>query len=58
MDTAYSTAFTVKNRVAGRARIIAGHAGFADQSHFTTAFRKVTSMTPKKFRNLTSAGRG
>jgi AraC family transcriptional regulator len=34
---------------------VAGRAGFADQSHSTVTFRKVTSMTPKEFRNLASA---
>jgi AraC family transcriptional regulator len=28
------------------------NAGFKNQSHFTTFFRKITSMTPKAFRNL------
>jgi AraC family transcriptional regulator len=27
-------------------------AGFKNQSHFTTLFRKITSMTPKAYRNL------
>jgi AraC-like DNA-binding protein len=34
---------------------VAGRAGFADQSHFTVTFRKVTAMTPKEFRNLAPA---
>ena len=33
---------------------IAAQAGFADQSHFGSTFRKVTSMTPRVFRNATS----
>jgi len=40
MDTAYSTTFPLKNRVAGRARI---------------AIDDETSVRPKKFRNLASA---
>jgi AraC family transcriptional regulator len=27
------------------------HAGFKNQSHFTTLFRKITAMTPKAYRN-------
>jgi AraC-like DNA-binding protein len=30
---------------------VAAQVGFADQSHFTTTFRKLTSQTPKAFRN-------
>jgi AraC family transcriptional regulator len=33
---------------------VAAEAGFADQSHFGSTFRKVTSMTPRGFRNATS----
>jgi AraC family transcriptional regulator len=32
---------------------IAARAGFADQSHFTRAFRQDTGMTPKRFREST-----
>lgn len=31
--------------------------GFADQSHFTTAFRKLTGMPPRRYRVQISAGR-
>jgi AraC-like DNA-binding protein len=30
---------------------VAARVGFVDQSHFTTIFRKLTSMTPKIYRN-------
>lgn len=30
---------------------LAAHLGFADQSHFSRAFRKVTGMTPRLYRN-------
>jgi AraC-like DNA-binding protein len=30
---------------------VAARVGFVDQSHFTTVFRKLTSMTPKIYRN-------
>jgi AraC family transcriptional regulator len=30
---------------------VAAKVGFADQSHFTTTFRKLTSTTPREFRN-------
>jgi AraC family transcriptional regulator len=33
---------------------VAAQAGFANQSHFGSTFRKVTSMTPRGFRNATS----
>jgi AraC-like DNA-binding protein len=33
---------------------VAAQAGFANQSHFGSTFRKVTSMTPRRFRNATS----
>jgi AraC-like DNA-binding protein len=29
--------------------------GFADQSHFSNIFRKLTAMTPRSFRNFMSA---
>jgi AraC-like DNA-binding protein len=32
---------------------IAMQVGFADQSHFSTAFRRTTSMTPRSYRNAT-----
>lgn len=31
--------------------VIAARAGFADQSHFTRAFREYTGLTPRRFRN-------
>jgi sigma-54 dependent transcriptional regulator, acetoin dehydrogenase operon transcriptional activator AcoR len=34
---------------------VAAQVGFTDQSHFTTAFRRVTSMTPRSYRNATAA---
>jgi AraC-like DNA-binding protein len=33
---------------------VAVHVGFADQSHFATAFRRATSMTPRTYRNATA----
>ena len=36
---------------------VAIQVGFADQSHFTVAFRKATSMTPRTYRNATAKGR-
>jgi AraC family transcriptional regulator len=30
---------------------VAVRVGFVDQSHFTTTFRKLTSMTPRNYRN-------
>ena len=33
---------------------VAMQVGFADQSHFTAAFRKATSMTPRNYRNSNS----
>jgi AraC family transcriptional regulator len=30
---------------------VAVRVGFMDQSHFTTTFRKLTSMTPRMYRN-------
>jgi AraC-like DNA-binding protein len=33
---------------------VAAQSGFADQSHFTSTFRKTTSMTPRSYRNATS----
>jgi AraC-like DNA-binding protein len=33
---------------------VAAQAGFANQSHFGSTFRKATSMTPRGFRNATS----
>ncbi len=33
---------------------VAAQAGFADQSHFTSTFRRTTSMTPRGYRNATS----
>ena len=33
---------------------VAAQVGFADQSHFTAAFRQATSMTPKTYRNATA----
>lgn len=35
---------------------IAGHVGFGDQSHLTTAFKKVTATTPAHYRNATRPG--
>lgn len=37
---------------------VAVQVGFADQSHFTVAFRRATSMTPRTYRNATAKGRG
>ena len=34
---------------------VAAEVGFADQSHFTTLFRRRTSMTPKAYRDATKA---
>jgi AraC-like DNA-binding protein len=31
---------------------VAAHVGYADQSHFATAFRQATSMTPRTYRNV------
>jgi AraC family transcriptional regulator len=36
--------------------MIAANAGFYDQSHFTSAFRRRYAMTPARFRQLRSAG--
>jgi AraC-like DNA-binding protein len=33
---------------------VAAQSGFADQSHFTSTFRRTTSMTPRSYRNATS----
>jgi len=33
---------------------VAVQVGFADQSHFTVAFRRATSMTPRTYRNATA----
>jgi AraC family transcriptional regulator len=33
---------------------VAVQVGFADQSHFTAAFREATSMTPRTYRNATA----
>jgi AraC-like DNA-binding protein len=33
---------------------VAAQVGFADQSHFTAAFRRTTSMTPATYRNVTA----
>jgi len=33
---------------------VAAQVGFADQSHFTAAFRQATSMTPRIYRNATA----
>jgi AraC-like DNA-binding protein len=30
---------------------VAARVGFADQSHFTSIFRRMTSMTPRSYRN-------
>jgi AraC family transcriptional regulator len=30
---------------------VSGAVGFADQSHFSNIFRKLTAMTPRGFRN-------
>jgi AraC-like DNA-binding protein len=32
---------------------VAARVGFTDQSHFTNTFRRVTSMTPRSYRNVT-----
>jgi AraC-like DNA-binding protein len=37
--------------------VVAAQLGFADQSHFTSAFRKTTSMTPRNYRNVTATVR-
>jgi AraC-like DNA-binding protein len=34
---------------------VSGAVGFADQSHFSNIFRKLTAMTPRGFRNFMSA---
>ena len=34
---------------------VSGAVGFADQSHFSNIFRKLTAMTPRSFRNYMSA---
>ena len=34
---------------------VAAQVGFADQSHFTAAFRRATSMTPRNYRNASTA---
>jgi transcriptional regulator GlxA family with amidase domain len=34
---------------------VSGAVGFADQSHFSNIFRKLTAMTPRGFRNSMSA---
>jgi AraC-like DNA-binding protein len=34
---------------------VAAQVGYADQSHFTSTFRKMTSVTPRGYRNATSA---
>ena len=34
---------------------VAMKVGFADQSHFTAAFRRATSMTPGRYRNVSTA---
>ena len=34
---------------------VSGVVGFADQSHFSNIFRKLTAMTPRSFRNFMSA---
>jgi AraC-like DNA-binding protein len=34
---------------------VAARVGFADQSHFTSTFRKTTSMTPRSYRNATAS---
>jgi AraC family transcriptional regulator len=34
---------------------VSGAVGFADQSHFSSIFRKHTTMTPRGFRNCMSA---
>jgi AraC-like DNA-binding protein len=33
---------------------VAAQVGFTDQSHFTTIFRRVTSVTPRNYRNATA----
>jgi AraC-like DNA-binding protein len=33
---------------------VSGAVGFADQSHFSNIFRKLTAMTPRGFRNSMS----
>jgi AraC-like DNA-binding protein len=33
---------------------VAAQVGFTDQSHFTTIFRRVTSVTPRSYRNATA----
>jgi AraC family transcriptional regulator len=32
---------------------VAAQVGFADQSHFSSTFRRTTSMTPRSHRNAT-----
>jgi AraC-like DNA-binding protein len=34
---------------------VAAQVGFADQSHFTSTFKKATSMTPRSYRNATAS---
>jgi AraC-like DNA-binding protein len=34
---------------------VAARVGFADQSHFSSIFRRMTSMTPRRYRNAMSA---
>jgi AraC-like DNA-binding protein len=36
---------------------VALHVGFTDQSHFTTAFRRATSMTPRAYRKVSAIAR-
>jgi AraC family transcriptional regulator len=33
---------------------VAAQVGFADQSHFSSTFRRATSMTPRSYRNATA----
>ena len=33
---------------------VAAQVGFADQSHFSSTFRRTTAMTPRSYRNATA----
>ena len=45
-------------RPGARLADVAASAGFADQSHLTRVFKRVTGVTPAAFRNLTLSGGG